>query len=204
MRLRRVAVTTCACVAALGAVAQDEGAAPVLVQGQVQVQGGAPVVSSAQSSLLVIDFDRLFGQSLFGQRVIDDYRSAGEALAAEQRRLAEALREEELDLAAQRSTMAPDVFRQEAEAFDEKARAIRRAQDAKVDALEASLGEARTQFLEASRPILEQLLIENSATVLVERRSALLWLPSVDITDAAIARINETLGDGADLPDTGQ
>lgn len=155
---------------------------------------GAPV--DMQSSILVVDFDRLFNGSLFGQRVVQDYRRASEELAAEQRRLAEALRAEELELAAQRPTMDVDVFRQEAEAFDEKARGIRRAQDAKVEALEADLAQGRTQFLEASRPVLEDLLVENGATVLLERRSALLWLPDTDITDAAIARINDTVGDG--------
>ncbi|WP_296420036.1 OmpH family outer membrane protein [Pseudooctadecabacter sp.] len=149
-----------------------------------------------QSSILVVDFDRLFNGSLFGQRVVQDYRTASEDLAAEQRRLAEALRAEELELAAQRPTMDINIFRQEAEAFDEKARGIRRAQDAKVEALEEELAQGRTQFLEASRPVLEALLIENGATVLMERRSALLWLPDTDITDAAIARINATVGDG--------
>jgi len=199
LRARVIAAAALAVVCSAPVLAQDV----VVPDGPVAQPRGAPqppVAAAASSSVLIVDFDRLFSQSMFGERIQSDYVAARDELVAEQRRIASALRQEELELADQRASMAADVFRAEAEAFDDKARGIRRAQDAKVDALESSLTEARNQFLEVSRPVLEQLLAQNGATVLLERRSALLWLPRVDITDAAIARVDAVIGDGATSP----
>lgn len=148
-------------------------------------------------TILTVDIDRLFGQSLFGERIVLGYNDGRGELAVENRRIADGLREEELELAALRAEMDPSVFRTEAEAFDAKAQAIRRAQDAKESALENSLAEGRTQFLEVSRPILGQLMLDRGAFAILDRRSVLLSAGSIDVTDDAIRRIDEALGDGA-------
>ena len=150
------------------------------------------------TAILTVDIDRLFSQSQFGRRVAQSYAGEREALATENTRIAAALREEELALAAQRAEMAPSVFRTEAEAFDEKAQSIRRAQDAKERALEDTLVQGRDQFLEVTRPILGQLMVDRGAFAILDRRSVLLSLGSIDVTDDAIARIDAAIGDGAD------
>lgn len=154
---------------------------------------------SGASVLLTVDVERLFSQSMFGQRIGQSYTEGREDLALENRRIASALRDEELTLAAQRGEMAPDVFRQEAEAFDEKAQGIRRAQDAKERELEETLAVGRAQFLEAAQPILGQLMVERGAFALLDRRSVLLSLGSIDVTDTALERIDVEIGDGSGL-----
>ncbi|AGI67990.1 putative outer membrane protein [Octadecabacter antarcticus 307] len=156
-------------------------------------------VTSGQlvTAILTVDIDRLFTQSQFGQRVTQSYATQREALATENRRIADALREEEIALAAQRSEMAVDVFRTEAEDFDEKAQSIRRAQDAKERGLEDTLAQGRDQFLVVTRPVLGQLMVDRGAFAILDRRSVLLSLGSIDVTDDAIARIDATIGDGA-------
>ena len=155
----------------------------------------APQVPS--SALLTVDVERLFTQSLFGQRIAQDYASGREGLAAENRRIADALREEELALAEQRPEMDLAVFRAEAAAFDEKAQAIRRAQDAKERQLETTLTDGRDRFLVVTQPILGQILIERGAYAILDRRSVLLSLGSVDVTEDAIALIDAGIGDGS-------
>jgi Skp family chaperone for outer membrane proteins len=149
------------------------------------------------TSILTVDIERLLSQSLFGQRLAQTHANQSEALGLEHRRIAEDLRAEELALTVQRSVMAADVFRSEAEAFDEKAQDIRRAQDAKVRELELSLVQGRDQFLEVTRPILGQLMMDRGAYAILDRRSVLLSLGSIDVTDDAIARIDAAIGDGA-------
>jgi Skp family chaperone for outer membrane proteins len=149
------------------------------------------------SAIVTVDIDRLFTQSQFGERISREFNEAGTALSIENRRIADALREEELALARQRPDMDPDVFRTEAAAFDEKTQGIRRTQDAKREALDASLTEGRTQFIEVSRPILGELMVDRGAFAILDRRSVVLSLGSVDVTDEAIARINATIGDGS-------
>ena len=157
---------------------------------------------TAAPAILTVDIDRLFAQSQFGERIARDYTEGRAALAEENRRIADALRAEELALAERRAEMAPTVFRTEAEAFDEKAQAIRRAQDAKENALEETLAQGRAQFLEVTRPILGELMVDRGAFALLDRRSVLLSLGRIDVTDDAIARIDAAIGDGGDaLPE---
>ncbi|MEL6958369.1 MAG: OmpH family outer membrane protein [Pseudomonadota bacterium] len=153
--------------------------------------------SDAQPLVLTVDIDALFARSAFGERISREYNAAREALAAENRRIAEALREEELDLAARRPEMEPDMFRAEAEAFDDNTQGIRRAQDAKEREVEETLAQGRAQFLEVTGPILRQLMDERGAVALLDRRALLLYSGSIDITDAALERINAEIGDGS-------
>lgn len=190
--MRRLAVrlgAIAACVLGAGMALAQQTPEPLIVEVQSD---------SAQTSILTVDIDRLFAQSDFGARISQTYTQERTALANENRRIAEALREEELALAVQRPDMDADVFRAEAEAFDEKAQGIRRAQDAKERALEEGLADGRTQFLEVSRPILGQLMVDRGAFAILDRRSVLLSLGTIDVTDEAIARINAALGDGMD------
>ena len=148
------------------------------------------------SAILTVDIDRYFSQSQFGQRVAQNYAAEREALATENSRIAAALREEELILTVQRAEMTPAVFRAEAEAFDEKAQDIRNAQDAKERALEDTLARGRDRFFEVTRPILGQLMVDRGAFAILDRRSAILSLDSIDVTEDAIARIDALIGEG--------
>lgn len=151
---------------------------------------------SIVSVILTVDIDRYFSQSQFGQRVAQSYAAEREALATENSRIAAALREEELILTVQRAEMTPAVFRAEAEAFDEKAQDIRNAQDAKERALEDTLARGRDRFFEVTRPILGQLMVDRGAFAILDRRSAILSLDSIDVTEDAIARIDALIGEG--------
>jgi Skp family chaperone for outer membrane proteins len=148
------------------------------------------------SAILTVDIDWLFSQSQFGQRVAQSYAAEREALATENSRIASTLREEELILTAQRADMALDVFRTEAEDFDAKAQNIRSAQDAKERALEDTLAQGRDQFFEVTRPILGQLMVDRGAFAILDRRSVILSLGSIDVTEEAIARIDALIGEG--------
>jgi Skp family chaperone for outer membrane proteins len=89
-----------------------------------------------------------------------------------------------------------DVFRTEAEDFDAKAQNIRSAQDAKERALEDTLAQGRDQFFEVTRPILGQLMVDRGAFAILDRRSVILSLGSIDVTEEAIARIDALIGEG--------
>lgn len=158
-----------------------------------------PNANLGQISIVTLDVDQMFAQSLFGLRILNEYTARRDTLIAENRRIADALREEELALAGQRATMAPAVFSSEAEAFDEKAQGIRRAQDTKERELEILLSEGRSWFLEVSYPVLEQLMLDRGASAILERRSVLLSRTNADITQAAVALIDVQIGDGSNL-----
>lgn len=149
-----------------------------------------------RSPVLVIDTDQLYATSAFGQRVAADLQARGEALAAENRRIEGDLEAEERSLTEQRKTMTPDAFRVLADAFDEKVTQVRRAQSAKTQALNAQIEEQQIIFLQAAAPVLEGLMRDAGAAVILNARDVFLSVDAVDVTSEAVTRIDRTLGDG--------
>ncbi|MEZ5675357.1 periplasmic chaperone for outer membrane proteins Skp [Thalassovita litoralis] len=168
----------------------------LLTTGATAQEGGSIV----QSPVLTIDSDRMFAASAFGQRVAQDFEAQGKVLETENRRIEAELIAEEKDLTTKRATLPPERFRALADAFDAKVETIRSEQNAKTRALTQTTDTARRQFLIAARPVLEQLMQETNAAIIVERRSIFLSARAIDITDLAIERLNAQIGDGSDLP----
>ncbi len=161
----------------------------------------APLGVGAQQRLpnmpiLTIDSERLFLNSDFGKRVAREIEARGAELATENRRIEADLAAEEQALTDRRATLTPEEFRPLADDFDARVQQTRQAQAAKSRALNQLLEEEREVFLNAAGPVLQDLMAEVGATVVLERRTVFISANSSDITAAAIARLNATLGEG--------
>lgn len=194
--VRGAGLAAAACLWPVVATGQEAG--PVLPDAPI---GEAVQPGVVRSPILTIDADQLFSKSRFGQRLTDDIQAQSEALAAENRSIAAQLEDEERDLTSRRPEMTPEAFRAEAEAFDGRVQRIRQEQDAKERALGAQVQAAEEAFLTAVRPVLGQLMAERGAAVVLDRRTVVLSLGAVDITEAAVARIDEEMGEGMSLPE---
>lgn len=148
------------------------------------------------TAILTIDSERLFLNSDFGKRVVRQIEERGNDLASENRQIEAELAEVEKDLTARRATMTADAFRPLADAFDARVQETRQAQAVKSRDLNASLDQEREVFLNAAGPVLEALMAEVGASVVLERRSVFFATNSSDITLLAITRLNATLGEG--------
>ncbi|MEJ6398208.1 OmpH family outer membrane protein [Yoonia sp. 208BN28-4] len=166
----------------------------MLLAGQAVAQDTAP--TPAPSSVLIIDNDVLFLNTAYGQRILSELDAAAQLVQAENDRIVAELVAEESSLTDRRPTMAPDVFRAEAAAFDAKAQELRRERDAARDDLVARRSAERAAFFDRVHPIIGRLMLERNASVVLDRRSVFLAVGSADITQDAIALVNETLGDG--------
>lgn len=133
-------------------------------------------------------------------RVARQFESESNKLASENRRIEQELTEEEQELTTKRPQMEPAEFREIADAFDEKVKEIRRSQDAKAVELVQQNEVEQSRFIQAARPILAELMRETGAGVILERSSVFLSANAIDVTDAAIGKINAAIGDGSDLP----
>ena len=98
--------------------------------------------------------------------------------------------------------MNAENFRVLADAFDEKVQGTRTEQLNKTKALNSQIDTQRVTFLNAAAPILQNLMREAGASVLMERRSVVLSMAAADITAAAIARIDSVLGNGSQPSET--
>ncbi|MGJ8616601.1 MAG: OmpH family outer membrane protein [Sulfitobacter sp.] len=171
------------------------GATPLLAQNQA---GSTLERGSVISPILTIDSDRVFQESEFGLRVAQEVEVEGSKLAAENDKIAAELEAEEKELTAKRSGMTPDEFRVLADAFDKKVQQTRQAQAAKGRALNELLEKERDVFLTAAAPVLERLMRDAGAAVILDRRTVFVSASAVEITDDAIALLNETIGSGAE------
>lgn len=154
-----------------------------------------------QRAVLTIDQEYLFTGSLFGERVTASLKLDLTKLEQDFQKLEADLSAEEKELTGKRPTLTPDAFRQLADAFDEKVQAIRRAQDTKARDLDRRLEQERTKYYGLVNPILQTLMDDLGASVILDRRAVLVGLEGVDITKDALLLIDATLGDGVARPD---
>lgn len=149
-----------------------------------------------QSPILTIDSERLYRDSEFGQRVLGEIEVRTRALRAENQALEAELEAEEKALTEQRASLTPEEFRALADAFDARVQAIRRDREARNQENLALLDENEARFLRAALPVLESIMRDVGAAVVLEVRSVFVSANAIDITDRAIEEINATLGDG--------
>lgn len=148
------------------------------------------------SPVLTLDQDRLFLSSAFGQRVMGEIDAAVTALATENRRIEADLATEEKDLTTRRAGMTAAEFRPLADAFDAKVVAIRSAQEEKLVILNGRRDVERAAFYRAAAAVLGDLVREAGAVAILDARAVFLSADRIDVTDEAIARVDQLLGAG--------
>ncbi len=187
-RTARISAALSVCAALMQAV-------PNAAQGQD--------VGAVQSEILVLDPDRLFADSLVGQRLTSQYQAERDALIANNREIEAELRAEEQALTDARKTMTAAEFRAEADAFDAKVRSIRAENDRKARDLERGREIAPLSLMRVAEPILVQVMRDTGGKIILDNRQVLLRADVIDITDLAIARIDAQIGDGSGvMPDS--
>lgn len=179
------------------ALAQSSGQASGQSSGQTSGQSATPSVPALpQSPILTVDQERLYAQSLWGQRVEAELQAETRALQTENNRIEAELTAEEKSLTEKRPTMAPQDFRKLADDFDERVTGIRAAQDRKAADLVASRDRARQEFLAAALPVMAKVLSEHGAVAILDNRAVFVAARSVDATDALLKELDEALGAG--------
>ena len=148
--------------------------------------------------ILIVDSDRLFVETLYGQRLAADLAAQAAELQAENDRIVESLTLEERSLTLRRPEMTPEEFRAEAEAFDAKVQDVRRVRDAKNVELQVATAEARARFEQRVQGIVANIMLERGAALVMEQRNVVLSVRAANITDDAIVRIDAELGDGTE------
>lgn len=164
------------------------------------IGAGAALSQDVRSPVLTIDSDRLYRDSAFGKRVVREIETQTRALAEENRVLETELEAEEQNLTAQRPDLTPEEFRTLADAFDARVQMIRRDREAQSRDIADQLEENRARFLNAAAPVLEAIMRETGAAVILERRSVFISANAIDVTGPAIERMDAALGDGSAPP----
>lgn len=174
------------------------GATPALAQQQGNFPTAPLERGSVISPVLTIDSERVYTESAYGKRIASDHEERLVELGAENRKIEAELASEELEITARRAAMTPEAFRELANAFDAKVQKIKQTQVSKEIALTGQLEKARDDFWASAAPVLERLMRDADAAVILERRSVFVSVSVVEITEDAIQLFDQTLGDGTD------
>lgn len=158
----------------------------------------AQPIAVPQSPVLVLDADRLFERSAFAQRARQAIRERQTALDAEFADIAAELEAEEQDLTEQRATLPSDEFRNLADAFNTKVLRFRERQETESRRLNEEYEKERLRFFSVLAPVLEAMMREAGAAVIVDARDVLIHVNAVDITELAIAEVDRVVGDGSE------
>jgi len=161
---------------------------------------GAAPAQDVRSPILTIDSDQFYRDSAFGRRVLSEIEQQTTLLAEENRAIEEELEAEERALTEQRTDMSPEAFRALADAFDARVQVIRREREDRSRAIASQLDQNRDRFLTASAPVLEAIMREAGAAVILEQRSVFVSATAIDITEIAIERMDAAMGDGTEPP----
>lgn len=157
-----------------------------------------PAAAQEQTApqILIINSDRLYSDTLYGRRLKRDIEELQDAFQQENDRIAENLIEQERSLTLRRPEMTPEAFTEEVDAFDMMVQEVRRAADSKNEELREADLAARAAFEGNVQGIIANVMLERGATMVMEQRSVILSIRSVNITDDVIARIDAVLGEG--------
>ena len=160
-------------------------------------------VAQSPSPVLTLSQDRLYVASEFGQRVQAELEAASQELSAENRRIEAALIDEEQRLVADRANLPAEEFRALADDFDERVTGIRRAQEQKASAIQRRADAERARFFELAFPVLLRLVEETGAVAILDNSAVIFSVRQIDITEAAIERVNAEIGAAPPEPESG-
>ncbi|MCC5967794.1 MAG: OmpH family outer membrane protein [Natronohydrobacter sp.] len=177
-------------------------AAPLHAQTGLEFSLGerAGELPAQRLTLRTIDDERLFRASQFGARVAAEIETASRALEAENERLLIELTAREEELTELRTILSVEEFRTAAAAFDLQAETIRRNQAEKRQRLAQFEDSERRRFFGQSGPVLQEVLNRSGGLVLIDARAVIIGVPGLDITDEAIAAMDDAIGDGGAPP----
>jgi outer membrane protein len=155
--------------------------------------GPPPAAGTPNPKILVIDRAAILRGSVVGQNIMKQVQAL--TVAAEQGLKARdvALRSEGQALQQQLAILAPAVKAAKIKAFEAKQAALQADVQKQQGLIQGGVLKARQQVEQALGPILQALMQERGANLLLDRNAVVLGTVNVDITKDAITRLNQKL-----------
>lgn len=162
----------------------DAGEAPD--PGDIALGAGAPAI-------LTISVDRILAESRAGAAIAAQAEALSIAIQTDVETRREALRVEELELAADRGGLDRATFDARAAAFRARVTALRAERAERLSALQRAVAAAEASLRATLEPILVSILTERGAMLLLDERQVVLSARALDVTDEAISRLDAAL-----------
>lgn len=160
------------------------GVAPVSV---VQAQEPNP---ENFASVMIVDFAGIMREASAMQDARKQIRERQVAYQKEIESREQGLREEEKQLAQQRTLLAADVFQGKQKQFQQKVADFQKFAQARSRVLDQALAEAQSKFSQALNEIIGKVAEERGANLVLHRGQAVLFATSMDASKEVFDRVN--------------
>lgn len=158
---------------------------------------GSATISTAMAQdgavILIVNQAQVFGQSKAGQSMVPQLQKLQEDYNNELNSEVEKVVKEAEDLQKQKGLMAEDVWTQKAQQVAVKQNNLPTLREVKVREIQISENQARGKITEALLPILEKIVKDRGATLLLDRSAVMYAANDNDITKEVITQLDKKL-----------
>jgi Skp family chaperone for outer membrane proteins len=155
-----------------------------------------PIATAQGTNIVVIDQSKIMRDSAGGKDIISKINSIESSMQAELKPIADSLSVEGPALEAKTANMsmeeiaANDALRGEVEAYAKKAQDFNRRRQVAAAELQATERKAWNDFFTALQPVLQEVVTEQGASLMLDRADIVYTAPTIDVTDTVISKMN--------------
>ena len=168
-------------------------AAVLLGAAGAAAQDAEEQAAPAQLGVIVVDFQAVMRDADAArsvQRQLDVMRQAYQETFFE---IEEELRTAETQLAEDRTTLPPEAFAEQRRAFEQRVTEAQREAQTSRAALDRALERATDTVRQQLVEVIAEIAREHGASIVLSKGQVILVDRSLDLTDIALARLNEAL-----------
>ena len=187
--LRHTALAAAVFAVALGASdVLAQAPAPNKPRAAASATGAVPA-----PKIIVVDRQAILRASSVGQDIVRQVNAYTQSAEKEFRSQQDSLQRESQTLQQQIAILAPDVRAQKIKAFQAKEAAFKAKVEARQSLIQGGVMKARQQVEAALGPILQGIMQERGANILLDRAAIVLGMLDIDVTQLTIQRLNQKL-----------
>lgn len=147
--------------------------------------GGAPV-----ARILMVDLRRVITESKVGQDMQRQVEALNKKTEDQLKGEKASLQKEQQELQQQSAILAGAVKERRVKAFEDKVAAFQKKVRERGAMIQAGVQQAQDQIQQALGPVLQGIMRERGATIMLDRSSVLLGANGLDLTSVAIQRLD--------------
>lgn len=157
----------------------------------------AATVSTAGAAnpavILIVNTEQIFSQAKVGISIRDQIQGMAKKLQAEDKRGQEAIEAEAKKLTEQRALLSQEDFKKKIEELQKKDEAHQRKMRQKGQELQLGANKARAEVEAAIRPIFQNIMEKNGATILLDQSVVLAGGVDLDVTAEVLKQLDAKL-----------
>ncbi len=156
----------------------------------------APIAAAQGTTVVVIDQAKIMRDSRAGKDIQAKLKGIGDSMERELKPTADQLTSEGKSIETKTNGMTPEAMRADAalktqvEAYARKANDFNRRRQIATQELALTERKAWTDFYAALRPVLQEVVTEKNAQVMIDRADVVYANPASDVTASVISKLD--------------